>query len=411
MSDDSSFDATPSALGYLYQCRYALLLALQRDEDPRLRVSIEKLDDVAFLTGENGNATALELLQFKHHLSRQGGLSNKHQDIWKSLRIWSEAIRATTIDLDRAILLLITTSTAATRHAVRFLRTDPSERDPEKARTIIEAAGRESENETIKDCYRSLNCLSPAVRKKLFRAIYLLDGSGDILDVQRSLELAVRHACRPEHRRAFVKRLEGWWWTAVIEHLMDGSNIGISVNDVQRQIHDIREQFRRETLPDDFLIANVPDGATPDDDTRTFIRQLHLIQLSKERIRSAQVDHYKAYAQRSRWVRDNLLDLNESTRFEERLADEWNQRFQIMQEDIASLAGDDAYLVQSGQSLYNWTQRDAPGSASLLIRPEFQSSYMIRGSYHMLADSPHVRVGWHPQFRERLHNTDDGERE
>jgi hypothetical protein len=49
MSGSSSpFDASPSALGYLYQCRYALLLALQKDDDPNLCLSIEKLDDVAF---------------------------------------------------------------------------------------------------------------------------------------------------------------------------------------------------------------------------------------------------------------------------------------------------------------------------------------------------------------------------
>ncbi len=42
------FDAFSSALGYLYQCRYALLLALQKGDDPNLCLSIEKLDDVAF---------------------------------------------------------------------------------------------------------------------------------------------------------------------------------------------------------------------------------------------------------------------------------------------------------------------------------------------------------------------------
>lgn len=99
MADDSQFDATPSALGYLYQCRYALLLALQRDDEPTLRISVEKLDDVAFLTNGNGKASPLELLQFKHHLNRQGGLTNKHTDVWKSIRIWSEAAHSAKIDL------------------------------------------------------------------------------------------------------------------------------------------------------------------------------------------------------------------------------------------------------------------------------------------------------------------------
>jgi hypothetical protein len=44
----SQFDASASALGYLYQCRYALLLALERAEEPNVSISIEKLDDVSF---------------------------------------------------------------------------------------------------------------------------------------------------------------------------------------------------------------------------------------------------------------------------------------------------------------------------------------------------------------------------
>lgn len=46
MSNGSSpFDASQSALGYLHQCQYALLLGLLRDEEPNLSISIEKLDD------------------------------------------------------------------------------------------------------------------------------------------------------------------------------------------------------------------------------------------------------------------------------------------------------------------------------------------------------------------------------
>jgi hypothetical protein len=402
MADDSQYDATPPALGYLYQCRYALLLALQRDDEPTLRISIEKLDDVAFLTNENGKASSVELLQFKHHLNRQAGLTNKHTDVWKSIRIWSEAAHSAKIDLDRAVLLLVTTSVATARHAVRFLRADPNERNPESARTALEAAGQESDSDVVKDCYRALARLSVTARKKLFRSMYLLDGSGNIVEMQGLLENAVRHACRPEHRWALVERLEGWWWAVVIRHLMDDKSDGIAVTDVQQHVHDLREQFRRETLPDDFLVAEVPKDATPDDDTRVFIRQLRLIQISDERIRSAQGDHYKAFAQRSRWVRDNLLDLAESGTFEERLVDQWKQRFEIMRESMASLPGDEPLCVRSGAALYNWTQTDAPGSSSLLIRPEFRSSYMTRGSYHMLADGHQPRIGWHPHYRERL---------
>lgn len=136
MSDSTSpFDASQSALGYLHQCRYALLLALQRDDEPNLCISIEKLDDIAFHDSPSSVAHAKELLQVKHHVNRAGGLGDSSLDIWKTLRIWSEAVTNRQIDLDRATLCLVTTSTPTRRNAVRLLSPDPQARNPQEART------------------------------------------------------------------------------------------------------------------------------------------------------------------------------------------------------------------------------------------------------------------------------------
>ena len=44
-------DASAPAPGYLYQCRFALLLAL-RESDPDVLISVEKLDDIGFSTAD-----------------------------------------------------------------------------------------------------------------------------------------------------------------------------------------------------------------------------------------------------------------------------------------------------------------------------------------------------------------------
>jgi hypothetical protein len=88
----SQYDASASALGYIYQVRYALLASLkkmQEVDDPDLYyVSIEKLDDIAF----EKEGTPEELLQLKYH-SAPANLTDKSPDIWKTLRIWAEAIK------------------------------------------------------------------------------------------------------------------------------------------------------------------------------------------------------------------------------------------------------------------------------------------------------------------------------
>jgi hypothetical protein len=75
MPSSSDFSAAPSALGYLFQIRYALVLLLRADE-PENVISIEKLDDVAF--EEDGEPK--QLLQFKHHVINSATLTDSSTD-------------------------------------------------------------------------------------------------------------------------------------------------------------------------------------------------------------------------------------------------------------------------------------------------------------------------------------------
>src|ERR1039457_4396791 len=86
---DNSHGAAPAALGYLYQCRYALLEGLRAVRDtPQLLISIEKFDDVAFEA--NNEPTAL--IQTKHHINRRGDLSDTSVDLWKTVAVWLDKL-------------------------------------------------------------------------------------------------------------------------------------------------------------------------------------------------------------------------------------------------------------------------------------------------------------------------------
>ncbi len=400
MTDNASpFDASASALGYLHQCLYALLLGLQRDEEANLSISIEKLDDIAFHDDPSSPDLAKELLQVKHHIERTGGLGDRSEDIWKTLRIWVEAVKNKQTDLDHVTLCLLTTSTPTNRNAIRLLSPDSSQRKTEEARSKLEKAGAASTSDVVANVYAEYMSLSETQRKKLFKAIYLLDSSAMAVELQAKIASAVRLAVEPQHRSAFVERLQGWWYQRVVQHLSEPSNKPIPIEAIQRQIHEIRNQFRRECLPDDLLDREVPAEATPDDDDRVFVLQLVLIGLSPPRLRVAQEDQYRAFTQRSRWVKDKLIGMEEGTKFERRLIDGWNLKFLIMQDEVVE-GVDDTRLARHGINLYSWVETEAPAQSSLWIRPQFQSAYMVRGSFHMLAND--LRVGWHPEYRERI---------
>jgi len=403
MPDNGSpFDASQSALGYLHQCQYALLLGLQRDDESNLSISIEKLDDIAFHESPSSPDVARELLQVKHHINRAGGLGDSSPDIWKTLRIWAEAVASHRIDPDRATLCLLTTSTPTTHNAVRHLTPILRDRNPEQARADLEIAGAASTNAVITAAHAAYIALPESVRKKLFNAIYLLDSSLAAAELQQAIGVALRHAVEPQHRIGFVERLQGWWFQRVVVHLSAPTNQPIPVVAIQQQVHELRTQFQRDCLPDDLFQEQLPPEATPAEDERVFILQLLLIRLTEHRLRIAQEDHYRAFTQRSRWVKDNLIGMDELTGFEARLVDSWQLRFAIMKDGCNGIA-DDVHLAQHGLNLYQWVETDAPSQSVLWVRPQFQSAYMTRGSFHMLAEA--LRVGWHPHYETHFANS------
>src|SRR5690349_16032 len=72
-----TFSAADSALGLIFQCRYALLLLLQQNR-PDAQLSIEHLDDIAF----ERDGTPLELIQTKYRVKSLGDLTDTSPDLW-----------------------------------------------------------------------------------------------------------------------------------------------------------------------------------------------------------------------------------------------------------------------------------------------------------------------------------------
>lgn len=395
-----NYDASKSAIGYLHQCRYGLLLALEKHDASNKLVSIEKLDDVAILDAGNSPATsAAQLFQTKHHVSRQGGTTNLSLDIWKTLRVWCDAVDEGAIDLESVELFLVTTSTAKVNHAISNLSADlkAKDRKPEIARTTLEAAAKGSQNATIKDCFDSLKKLNVTKRKKLFKAITFIGDSPGIADVRQRLEKNLWAAVDQTHIASFVDQVEGWWFSEVIRQLSDPKCPGISLRSLQAKVNTLREDFRRDNLPDELLHEEVPQGQLSDDDRRVFVKQLQVIQVGPGRVRKAQENHYRAATQRSRWIRSNLLDLEEWDRFEMRLLSEWEEFYSEMTDGLSD-DSPDQQLVAAGDGLFKWANTASATQASLCIRSEFRSPYLTRGSFHMLADQ--LRLGWHRDFKE-----------
>jgi hypothetical protein len=400
-TSQSSFDAPSSAIGYLYQCRYALIHLLHRLTTTEGAIQIEALDDIQF----QHDGRPIELLQLKHHTHTQATLGDTSSDLWKTVRIWASQLARGEVDPSVDSLGLLTTSSARDDNLLALLRPDRSTHDVESAFKKLDAIARKGTPKSNASCYQKYLALDDTRRRQLVEAIVLFDNSPKITQLEHELRRLLYIAVPPDHLDPFRQRLEGWWYDNVVKHL--AGHIGpLRTSDLQAFIDNLRDQFKQDNLPVDFADASAPDSPHPEQDTRNFVRQLAIIHVNANRIRNAQIDHYRAYSQRSRWLDDNLLNIQEWSDYEKRLIDEWRVRFDARIDDFAITAdqNDDVYS-HCGRRIYEWVEQDAPLSSQLMIRASFTWPFLVRGSYHMLADN--LRIGWHPYYLPRLNGEHD----
>jgi hypothetical protein len=382
------FSAQESALGYLYQARYALWLLLDGPEERE--VVLETLDDIVL--GKDG--TPRDLLQTKHN-SVPARLTDASSQLWKTLRIWSTHVKVGLIRVPPTTLTLITTAEAPVGSIASALRPG-RDRDCAKALEGLVEVARTSKNDDLTAAFAAFTQLDDDQQVRLVGAIYILDNSPDISDTGDKIRDRIRVAVDRQNRDALFERLEGWWFGKVVDQLKSDRPTPVVGFEVHDKLRAIAEQFGPNALPIDFLDAR-PDSVDPYTDNRIFVRQLRAIDVSLTRIEKAILDYYRAYEQRSRWAREELLVGDEVESYERRLIDEW-ERFAAALTDELDGAASEVELKRVGRQIFNWMEQ----TADLRIRPNVAEPYVMRGSFHILANKPAPSVWWHPRFLERI---------
>jgi hypothetical protein len=382
----SNFNATGPMLGYLYQCREALLLAIvETKSQPSLLVSIERFDDVAF--EENG--TASEQLQLKHHVEA-ATLTDMSVDLWKTLRIWSEQTSDNlNLPFERRFTI-ITTARAPERSAAELLRFPrPSTDAEEKARMLLCVAATNSSNHESAAGRKAFLALSEHDQRNLIAAIRVHDNAPSITDARSEIEDLLIFAAPNGKVAHLVDHLEGWWFTQVVTCLSNPDAPAISLLTLRSKIEEIASAFRTGDLlisPDALTVSTEDLSAS---DNRIFVKQMRCIDVADESVELAKLDYYRATAQRSTWARENALLDGEAARYNADLVERW-MRERLARESSGKPVSDDDKKA-FGRDLFHWASR-----TQLPFRNRHEQ-WLCSGSYQILADG--VTVGWHPDHR------------
>jgi hypothetical protein len=388
----SQFSAAPSAIGYLYQFRLALLLIVRKAESAidvdKLGVSIELDDDIALTQGD----LPTTLVQSKSHLDTQKHITDGHPDIWKTIRVWAHPAKLSGDSVDLTRCLFITTQ-AQDESAASFLQ-EGDDRDIDKAIAALNAAAAKSDSVNLKPAIDSWQNLTPMQKRSLVNSIYVMDGSPDAAQIAQELgRLLFRHKA-PTDQQKMLQLLEGWWIDRVTAHLYaiarERREDVIRWSEVRLQIDQVMSQFGIDALPNDFGSADPDVPINPSSDSRCFVHQMRLIGVTHERMRFAIRDHWRAREQRSKWIRDMRLLPEELRRYDQLLGEEWER----VADDHCS--GVDANDVSAARAASVKVFREIE-KRQIQLRT-FSEIFLTRGSYHILSDFP-PKLGWHPSWK------------
>lgn len=387
MTAHSDFSATDSVLGYLYQVRLALLSSLQRlAKDELFAVYLETLDDVVF----EQDGSALELLQLKHHCNRAANLTDASPDLWKSFRVWMEGLANRSIPED-ARLYLITTSNIGKGSSASYLMIE--NRNEAEALKKLQETAATSTNQTNEPAYRLFRGLSLDAQATLVKAITIFPNAPSIGNVSEALRIQARLSVKRNHLDSFLTRLEGWWYKRAVGQLISPDTPPILSNEIESEIDDLREQFKLDALPIDQDILNEEIDTTIYED-RVFVRQVKLAGVGNRRILAAIRDYYRAFEQRSRWIREDLLLVGELDSYEKLLREEWELQFDRVADELGDDLAEEAKRA-AAQQIYAWVEQSC-----YPIRSQVKHPSLTRGSFHILSDC--LKIGWHPEFMQHL---------
>lgn len=386
-----NFSAVDASLGYLYQVRIALLLALRRlKSDPNFLVGIETLDDVVF---ESGIGDPQDILQTKHHRNAAASLADASPDLWKTLRIWFSG-RASGVIPASANLFLVTTGTVPSGSASSCLMVEA--RDINTAIARLDSTARSSTNQALAPAYQVYLAADVTLKRDILSKVTIVDSSPNVGDLGEELCREIFWAVDKYRHDIFLDHLEGWWLRQVLRQLSGDGADRIGGVELEEKMSDLRENFKRDSLPidDDLVDFSLDEATQAAHGDSKFVHQLSLAKAGKGRISAAIRDYYRAYEQRSRWLRDDLVVGLELSKYEKRLEEEWDLVFSAMRDELGEQASEEQ-KESAARSVLAWAERH-----SNPIRPGVTEPFVVRGSLHMLADE--VRIGWHPEFRDRL---------
>jgi hypothetical protein len=215
-------------------------------------------------------------------------------------------------------------------------------------------------------------------------------GKGDAISEIETL--IAKKIVSPEMRPTVVNQMLGWT-KATIDRLLEQKKLAVvAVDDFNRELSAFVQKYDRNKILYSFAPEPLPEVVAAELPTRTYIRQLDLIDLDYEDKLRAANDFLRASLDRSIWSEKGLVHKSSFDEFRDQLQRTWSAKRLSVGVQAAGKPHPDI-----GRQLYG---------ECILVKHELEATevpaHFTPGCFHALAEDQ--TVGWHPGYKEKLAN-------
>jgi hypothetical protein len=379
-------------LGYsLQELRFAAhLFRAERDEDV---VSLEIIGD----TGIHNADGRLKSEEHKSRTSHGNPVANDAPDLWKTLRIWVDAVSQGDLDPARTTFCLHLSRDFDGAIVRSFDEATTLESASEAlgnaAHTVFRAPDGRSLVETLPQRTREHVLSVFSADRQLVVAVvakFVLEfGSGDAwADLRQAASVA---AFEPDLLDDGLRDAVGWVKQQITERLQQGRPAAISALSFRTHFRAIRRRLDNQLVLRS--AAPGPDAVAIQRQLRavqTYLRQLDLIAADDDEKLEAANDYLRATNDRVAWAASGRVHQASFDEFEADLETAWRRK-----KRAGDIVHRDHPHAQRGMLLY----LECCNHSATLNGMEPPNAF-CRGSFHALAD--HLRIGWHPDYSRLL---------
>lgn len=354
-------------------------------------VSVEKFDDVGIENGDEKTA-----IQTKSALSNRNPISDRAVDLWKTLYNWLLALKESELPLNSTFFTLVI-NVNKSGNIVTWLNQAHDKTEAEEAYEKIrrEFVGEDGKYIKQSDSVNDYIITFLAVENKQY-ALYIIEKFKLVLIGEGHTdklydEFRAKTYLPSDIQQLVFDKMLGWIEKTIALQIENGQVMQIAKKSFNNELRLTQTLVNQNKC----LVELAPSPTNAEielqqNEYRTYIRQLQIIDLDYDAQLTAIKDYLRASANRTMWAVKG--DINEEIlqSYYEDLEERWKTKKNIIEMDK-----DEWEEAKRGRYLYYKCQ-DEDVNIGVIVTPRSFKN----GCYHELADQQ--QIGWHPNYEQKL---------